>query len=513
MELLGEKLGNYEIVQLIAQGGMAAVYRANQVALNRSVAIKVLSGLSAGDEVFRQRFDREAKAVAQLSHPNIVPIYDFGSDDARGLWYIVMEYVPGGSLRDLVSGAPGIDEATRLIAQVAYGLDYAHTHGIIHRDIKPGNILLTELHRPMLTDFGLAKMDSHPQFTEAGLTIGTPAYMSPEQVMGGDLDKRSDIYSLAMVLYELLTGRAPFRSDTPLALLHQQVYEAPEPPRRVNPRIPRKLEKVLMRAMSKDREGRYASAAEFAAALERTLGGNTVSLASVAGTRAIPPPPKHRLPWLAALHPARMAAAARTAGAQAAEWLMPRARRVLSRLWRWTWRAALVAAIVAVAVTAGLVLLLSNYAERTISASRADWGIIGGDQPVLMDRARVEGAVEQYMARNGLTLLMNNPQLQLAGDDAATLSGDGILGPLRVDGRVFVMGGAVQVEIERVNGYMPYVYGTLISDGINRGLRTLFASGPVRLEHIEAAPGTLIFFPKHRTATDPALAPSPTPRP
>ena len=513
MELVGQKLGNYEIVQLIGQGGMAAVFRANQVALNRSVAIKVLSGLSAGDEIFRQRFDREAKSVAQLSHPNIVPIYDFGSDDMRGLWYIVMEYVPGGSLRDLVNGVPGIDESTRLIAQVAYGLDYAHTHGIVHRDIKPGNILLTELHRPMLTDFGLAKMDSHPQFTESGLTIGTPAYMSPEQVMGADLDKRSDIYSLAMVLYELLTGRAPFRSDTPLALLHQQVYEAPAPPRKLNPRIPRKLEKVLLRAMSKNRDDRYASAAEFAAELERTLRGNSVSLASVAGTRAIPPPPKHRVPWLAALHPSRIATSARSAGQQSAEWLMPRARSVLARLWRWTWRAALVATIIAIVVTVFGVLLLSNYAERTISASRADWSLIGGDQPVRMDGARVEGAVEQYMARNGLTLLVGNPRVQVNADESATLSGDGILGPVRMDGRLFVAGGAVQVEIESVNGYLPVVYGTLISDGINRGLRTLFASSPVRLEHVESTPGALTLFPKRRTATDPALAPSPTPRP
>ncbi|MEP7198640.1 MAG: serine/threonine-protein kinase, partial [Chloroflexota bacterium] len=500
MNLIGQRLGNYEIAELIGQGGMAAVYRAHQTSLDRFVAIKVLSGFQARDERFRQRFDREAKAVAQLSHPNIVSVYDFGADDERGILYIVMEYVTGGNLRDMPRLELSPDRATRIIAQIAHALDHAHQHGIIHRDIKPGNILLTDTGRPMLTDFGLAKLGAGSQFTESGMTIGTPAYMSPEQVMGEkQLDGRSDIYSLAVVLYELLTGRTPFEAELPMALLHQQVYAPPPRPRTLNANLSRQQERVLLRALRKKPEQRYASAAEFALALERTISRR--SLSQSLGEFA------------SRLLPSRIGALVGARVERGVAWLTQRARQ----LWAWLWRALLrVASAACVVVSIVLLLvvpLLASAAERAVAAHRGNGNLLNAEQPTEIDDATMQGELDQFVrASVPEPLRFFSVTAHIDDDDTLRVRSIGPLGALAVDAKLFVMGGAVQAHIENINGMTLFIVGGIVGDGVNRGLRQAFANGAVRVERIETAPGHMTLYPKMNKATaTPAPAPIPTP--
>lgn len=275
--LVGRNIGPYEIREQIGQGGMATVYRGYQTSLNRYVAIKVLATWMAQDSQFVQRFRQEALAAGGLRHPNILNILDAGTFE--GQHYIVMDYVSGGTLADhLRKGALSPDQAADLIAQIADALDHAHRRGIVHRDIKPSNILIDEDGRPLLADFGIAQaVGTGPRLTQAGASIGTPEYMSPEQSQGERVDGRSDIYSLGIVLYQMLTGRVPFQATTPVATLYQVVHEPPPPPRLLNPSIPPYLETTILRALAKQPEQRFASAKEMAEALRQR--------------RAVTPPP------------------------------------------------------------------------------------------------------------------------------------------------------------------------------------------------------------------------------
>ncbi len=267
--LVGQTLGGYRLVSRLGQGGMATVYKAYEPALDRYVAIKVLPQFFAKDPVFVQRFRREAKAVAQLSHPNIVPIYSYG--ESSGITYIAMQFVVGDTLKH--GGQKfGFDESLRLLAPIARALGYAHQHGIVHRDIKPSNILLADGNWPMLADFGLAQMaQASGKLTESGVGMGTPMYMSPEQGQGDKVDYRTDIYSLGIVLYEMVTGDVPFRADTPMAIVIKHI-NAPMPmPRQVNPNVPEYLEAVVLKATAKNPDDRYQTAEEMAVAMENAL--------------------------------------------------------------------------------------------------------------------------------------------------------------------------------------------------------------------------------------------------
>jgi serine/threonine-protein kinase len=248
---------------------MATVYRAYQTSLNRYVAIKILATWMAQDSQFVQRFRQEALAAGGLRHPNILNILDAGTLD--GQHYIIMDYAPGGTLADRFrQGAISPDQAADLVAQIADALDHAHRRGIVHRDIKPSNILMDEDGRPLLADFGIAQaMGTGPRLTQSGASIGTPEYMSPEQSQGERVDGRSDIYSLGIVLYQMLTGRVPFQATTPVATLYQVVHEPPPPPRLLNPNIPPYLESIILRALAKQPEQRFASAKEMADALRQ----------------------------------------------------------------------------------------------------------------------------------------------------------------------------------------------------------------------------------------------------
>ena len=279
--------GNYEILEEIGAGGMAVVYKARQKLLGRIVALKVLHDHLAKDRVFVQRFLREARDAARLQHPNIVKVYDCGEE--RGRYYIAMEYLEGENLANMVKtrGALPLPQVISIAQQIASALDYAHREGIVHRDVKPSNIIISSDGRATLTDFSIAKATTDASLTATGLFVGTPAYVSPEQAKGAPVDHRADVYSLAIVCYEMLAGRPPFQGDT-IAVLHSHAYDTPPPMRSLNPSLPKELEGVIRRGLAKDPLKRYGSAGELARALEMV--GKSVSPEKPLARRAAPQP-------------------------------------------------------------------------------------------------------------------------------------------------------------------------------------------------------------------------------
>jgi WD40 repeat protein/tRNA A-37 threonylcarbamoyl transferase component Bud32/energy-coupling factor transporter ATP-binding protein EcfA2 len=272
-ELTGQNLGRYQIVSLLGQGGMAEVYKAYQPGLDRYVAVKVLHKHLAEEVGFVGRFEREAASVARLRHPNIVQVIDFDRQDDQ--YYMVMEFIDGPTLRGQGEerGEPyPPDEAAYLVSGVAGGLDYAHGRGVVHRDVKPGNIMFTGEGQVVLTDFGIAHIVGTTLYTESGGMLGTPAYMAPEQGRGEMGDARSDIYSLGVVLYEILTGRLPYDADTPLGMIQLHIEGQPPPPRTINADIPEDVDTVILKAMAVDPEMRYQRAGEMTGALLDAVG-------------------------------------------------------------------------------------------------------------------------------------------------------------------------------------------------------------------------------------------------
>ena len=268
-ELIGKRMGPYAVTERIGDGGMAIVYKGFQESLNRYVALKVLRDELARDQQFVARFRQEALGAANLNHPNIVHVYDAGA--ANGKYFISMAYVDGGTLKDLIhQGAIQPDRAVSITIQLAEALDHAHRQGLIHRDVKPSNVLMTRDGRPLLTDFGIAKaLYEAKQLTRTGASIGTPEYMAPEQAKGQSPDGRTDIYALGVVLYEMLASKVPFCTDTPVATMYMHVHEPPPPLPQVDVTVPEWLENVVCKALAKDPADRYATAALFAAALRQ----------------------------------------------------------------------------------------------------------------------------------------------------------------------------------------------------------------------------------------------------
>jgi predicted Ser/Thr protein kinase len=270
-QLVGKKLGNYEIIELIGKGGMATVYKGHQSSMNRYVAIKVMSPQFTGETAFVQRFENEARMIAQIEHAHILPVYDFGEED--GLLYIAMRYLPTGTLEDRITeeGMP-VKEAATIFAQIANALDYAHSMGIVHRDLKPANILIDAQGNAFLSDFGIAKsLEGTQNLTGTGSVVGTPTYMSPEQGLGEPIDGRSDIYALGVMFFEMLTGRVPFLAENPMAVMLKHINEAPPALNDVKPGIPEAFEEIVAKALAKNREERYQSALEMADAVEEGL--------------------------------------------------------------------------------------------------------------------------------------------------------------------------------------------------------------------------------------------------
>jgi serine/threonine-protein kinase len=284
----------YEISGEIGRGGMATVYLARDQLLDRPVAVKVLSAEFAADPANVERFRREARSAARLNHPNIVATYDWGG--AHGTYYIVMEYVPGQTLRQLIHtyGHLAPHEAVPLAAQIADALEYAHQNGVVHRDVKPGNVLVTPDGQVKVADFGIARAESTTGLTRTGAVLGTATYFSPEQAQGFPLDGRSDVYALGVVLYEMIAGTPPFDDANPVSVAYKHVREEPMPPSRVYADIPGALDRIVLTAMAKNVEQRYQSAGEMQADLLRfergrpLVGGPAVSGTPTAIAPAIP---------------------------------------------------------------------------------------------------------------------------------------------------------------------------------------------------------------------------------
>jgi eukaryotic-like serine/threonine-protein kinase len=257
--------GRYRLISRLGSGGMADVWLADDEMLNRKVALKFLHERFAQDAQFVERFRREAQSAAGLQHPNIVGVYDRGETDGRH--WIAMEYVEGASLADLIARGLSVGEAVEIVRQILVGVRFAHARGIVHRDLKPQNVLVDPEGRARVTDFGIARAGVS-EITATGSVLGTAQYLSPEQAQGLEVTAAADLYSVGVILYEALTGRVPFEADTPVAVALKQVSEQPRRPSEVNPALPRALDGVVLKALAKDPQNRYASADEFLKALE-----------------------------------------------------------------------------------------------------------------------------------------------------------------------------------------------------------------------------------------------------
>ncbi len=322
-----DRIGRYKITGELGKGGMATVFLAHDPNFDRDVAVKVMPHALLHDDTFRARFEREAKVIAKLEHAAIVPVYDFGEEDGQP--YLVMRYMPGGSLSDrLADRSLTLDESLKIIEQLAPALDEAHRKGVVHRDLKPGNILFDQHGSAAIADFGIAKLTQESVALTGSTTIGTPAYMSPEQARGDSvIDGRSDVYSLGAILFQMLTGRLPYDADTPMGMAVRHITDPVPQILEANPELPTGCDVLIRKAMAKDPADRFADVEAMAAALKAVAGGE--SLADTIGV--LPPgvgedPETVRLDKVGA-SPTRGASA--TAGADHTE-MLERARTVIS---------------------------------------------------------------------------------------------------------------------------------------------------------------------------------------
>jgi serine/threonine protein kinase len=278
LNFIGQSLGRYHILEQLGEGGMATVYKAYDTRLERNVAVKVILPSKQQSDRSLKRFEREAKALAQISHPNIVHINDFGEQD--GIPFLVMDYLPGGTLKQKMGQPMRWQDAVKLLLPVARALAYAHGLGIIHRDVKPSNILLSGSGEPLLSDFGVAKIlesEDTVDLTGTSLGVGTPEYMAPEYMTHKATDQRVDIYALGVVLYELVVGRKPYQADTPLAVLYKHASEPLPRPKHFTPDLPDVVEQMILKALAKKPEDRYETADQFADAMANLLTSSKMS--------------------------------------------------------------------------------------------------------------------------------------------------------------------------------------------------------------------------------------------
>lgn len=308
--LSGQMLGQYELRELLGVGGMGAVYRAYQSSLKREVAVKVLPPSLAAQPGYAERFIREAETAAALEHPHIVPIVDY--DTANGISYIVMRLLTGGTLAERLaqrSGRlPSLGEISELLRQMASALDYAHSQGVIHRDLKLTNVMFDSQGNAYLVDFGIAKLLGGAGLTSTGMALGTPSYMAPEQWRGEEVTPAADLYALGVMTYQLVTGRAPFEAPTPYALMHKHLHEEATPPQALRAGLPEAVTPVLQRAMAKEAHERFATAAAYAQAFDEVIRGKRGETTQFLTFAMASTPPRLSTPQYSATAPTRIEA-------------------------------------------------------------------------------------------------------------------------------------------------------------------------------------------------------------
>jgi hypothetical protein len=472
---VGQTIGRYQIVQLLGKGGMATVYKALDTRLERYVAIKVLHAAQE-DETFLIRFEREAKALAHLSHPHIVKVLDYG--DENGSPYLIMEYIGGGTLKDLMNQPMPWQQASQILLPLTQALEYAHSLNIIHRDVKPANILITENGQPMLSDFGIAKtlgQQTHTDLTGTGFGIGTPHYMAPEQGFGRKLDGRADIYSLGVIMYEMITGKLPFDADTPMAVVLMHATETPPLPREILPGIPEPVENVILRAMAKVPEDRFPSMASMGAALEN-LSRGVMPIVSVAPPVRVA---QNVIPATQVVAPENIAE--KIAGKPK----KPARARSVGR-WLLTFFGILIAALIAATIIlsiggAAVASKLIQSAFSTIGYSFTD-----------IDVERTE-----YLTEEEATQALNNSIDMFSGDwiksmevnfqspDRAFIAANTSYGQATIEVKIIESNGHPVFSLRKYNKIPLVLVGGILSTGINDGISKAMEDASFELDNLK----------------------------
>ncbi len=428
--------GRYELDGIVGRGGMAEVFRARDIRLDRIVGVKTLRDDLARDQTFQARFRREAQSAASLNNPSIVAIYDTGEDmmGPNPVPYIVMEFVDGRTLRDLLRDDRRLlpERAAEIMDGVLRALDYSHRNGIVHRDIKPGNVMLTRAGEVKVMDFGIARAvsDAQATMTQTAQVIGTAQYLSPEQARGERVDARSDLYSAGCLMYELLTGRPPFTGDSPVAIAYQHVRENPIPPTRVDPELPGWADSIVLKAMAKDAADRYQSAGEMRNDIQRAISGAPVAAAPISGQAYSG---TRRMGQSTQLAGRTGAIPDYAYGAPDEQEDEPGRRRV------WPWVAALVALIV---IAAGIFVLRSLDSTSPYSVPN----VVG------LTQARAEAEIVASHLQVGTPVTRRPSASVPAGDVISTNPADGDSVPKNSKVSLVVSSGPATISVPSVHG-------------------------------------------------------------
>ena len=485
------QIGPYEIIDKIASGGMGTVYLAQHREMRRQVALKVLLAGAHDDQQLIARFRREAQATSQLKHPNIIEVYDLGDDN--GQYYMAMEYIPTGSaqarLRDLAKQGRQMEpaEALRMVRQVASALDYAHSQGFVHRDIKPSNILLRPDGSAVLADFGIVLATSGTKITHTIAAIGTPEYMSPEQAQGRHMDARSDLYSLGIVLFEMLTGALPFHADTPMGVVYKQIREPLPDMARLRKGIPFYAQRTVERATLKKPRERFQTAAEMIRALDVSLGVHRNNPAEEAAV------------VLELLRPTSESKAVQTAGVIAG-FLLRSAFTLLA------------IALAAAAVIGALAAVGGSLAlERVIASFPFHWRYaFNGVRFYPVSDAR--GALRMQLPAYTLNTVQFK-EVILQPPDQMNIVANVDRYAFNITLRLDQKGGVPQVDLVSINDQTLPVIGPLLSQGLNRGLAASWRNEMMKLDRIEVAPGGITVTAEALAGYNPALEPPVTATP
>jgi hypothetical protein len=488
-ELIGQTLGQYRIVEQIGKGGMATVFKAYQPGLDRYVAVKVLAPIHAEQAGFNARFGREARAIANLHHPNILPVYDSGQE--RDYSFIAMRYVDGSrTLRDVMADGPDLARAADLIGQVAAALDHAHARGIIHRDVKPSNVLM-DGDWALLSDFGLAKMtEPVTTLTGPGVGLGTPAYMSPEQGQALPLNYRSDIYSLGVVLFEMLTGQIPHNAETPFAIILKRITEPLPLPRSLNPAIPEPVERALLKALANNPDDRFDSAGALAQAVRAGMRGLAPAEVLAPAAPSAQPPPGTAPTAPAADQPdsAPTPSKGTVLTITVPAWAKPAAAKVGKvslRTLGWLLRAVGPIVVILLAALAALLVLgafgASTLLEKGIAG--AAWVPIYPDQDIVFSQ---DAATEAVMtaARLYLPGSVEVSEVDFVRPDRVYVKGTLFGSETTLDCTLTSEQGMLEFGLERIGETRLYVLGSILSGGINRGLKTLLQERSLEVERL-----------------------------